>query len=182
MFNWLCTYLCAYLKEDVSNNVSVSSMYLKLFLIMFTLGGSTGLIMGNSVLDISLHDSYYVISHFHIVLSLGTLLSILIGVYYYEEYLLSFIFSITNILSVYHTKALFIGILVTFMPQHFLSFITLPRRISDFPDSLNCWNSLSSLGCSLTWVCFFVLSRIPMHLVASLEWVLAYLSLTVCWN
>ena len=67
------------------------------------------------------------------------------------------ILSITSVLSFYHIKVIIIGILITFIPIHFLSFNTLPRRISDFPDSINWWNSLSSLGCSLTWVSFFVL-------------------------
>merc|ERR1712187_319414 len=83
MFNWLCTYLT---RLSMSNNLSV--IYIKMFLIMFTLGGSSGLILGNNVLDICLHDSYYVVSHFHIVLSLGTLISIILGVSYYQEYLM----------------------------------------------------------------------------------------------
>ena len=150
MYNWLCTYLNTYL--FIFNTLTI--IYIKMFLIMFTLGGSSGLILGNNVLDISLHDTYYVISHFHIVLSLGTILSIFIGISYYQEFL---IWSITNVLSLYHLMLIFIGIFLTFIPLHFLSFNTLPRRISDFPDSLNCWNSLSSLGCSLTWVSFSIL-------------------------
>ena len=83
MYNWLCTYLNTYL--FIFNNLSI--IYIKMFLIMFTLGGSSGLILGNNVIDISLHDTYYVVSHFHIVLSLGTILAIFIGVSYYQEYL-----------------------------------------------------------------------------------------------
>lgn len=81
IFNWLCTYLGTYVV--LVNNVSI--MYIKMFLIMFTLGGSSGLMLGNNVIDISLHDSYYVVAHFHIVLSLGTIFGMLIGVSYYVE-------------------------------------------------------------------------------------------------
>ena len=81
IFNWLCTYLGTYVV--LVNNVSI--MYIKMFLIMFTLGGSSGLILGNNVIDISLHDSYYVVAHFHIVLSLGTIFGMFIGVSYYLE-------------------------------------------------------------------------------------------------
>jgi len=88
MFNWLCTYLNTY--HIVFNNLNcLSLIYTKMFLIMFTLGGSSGLILGNNVLDISLHDTYYVVSHFHIVLSLGTVLAIFIGVSYYQESLIA---------------------------------------------------------------------------------------------
>jgi cytochrome c oxidase subunit 1 len=81
MFNWLSTYLSTY--QVYFNNLLI--IYIKMFLIMFSLGGSTGLILGNNVIDISLHDTYYVVSHFHVVLSLGTLLSIFIGISYYQE-------------------------------------------------------------------------------------------------
>jgi cytochrome c oxidase subunit 1 len=81
MFNWLSSYLNTY--QVNFNNLSI--IYIKMFLIMFSLGGSTGLILGNNVIDISLHDTYYVVSHFHVVLSLGTLLSIFIGISYYQE-------------------------------------------------------------------------------------------------
>jgi cytochrome c oxidase subunit 1 len=84
MFNWLCTYFNTYLVQ-VNKNMPI--IYIKMFLIMFTLGGSSGLILGNNIIDISLHDTYYVVSHFHIVLSLGTILGIFIGVSYYQEYI-----------------------------------------------------------------------------------------------
>lgn len=81
MFNWIRTYLNTYLM--VVKNLSI--IYIKMFLIMFTLGGSSGIILGNNVINISLHDTYYVVSHFHIVLSLGTILAIFIGVSAYQE-------------------------------------------------------------------------------------------------
>jgi len=87
MFNWLCTYAI----QVVLIIPNVCIIYIKMFLIMFTLGGSSGIILGNNVIDISLHDTYYVISHFHIVLSLGTILGIFIGVCYYQEYLFMYI-------------------------------------------------------------------------------------------
>jgi cytochrome c oxidase subunit 1 len=87
MFNWLSSYLNTY--QITFNNLSI--VYIKMFLIMFTLGGSTGLILGNNVIDISLHDTYYVVSHFHVVLSLGTLLAIFIGVSYYQEFFIVYV-------------------------------------------------------------------------------------------
>jgi cytochrome c oxidase subunit 1 len=145
IFNWLSTYLNSY-----NNIYSLLLIYIKMFMLMFTLGGSSGLILSNTVIDISLHDTYYVVSHFHVVLSLGSILSLILGIIAYQEYLLLLIISVTNVLSLYHLTSIFIGIFVTFMPMHLLSFNTLPRRISDFPDSLNSWNTLITLGSSIT--------------------------------
>merc|ERR1712157_153498 len=100
---------------------------------MFILGGSSGLILGNSVVDISSHDTYYIVSHFHVVLSLGTVILILIGISYYLDYLLYV--SLSTVLSYVQYQAFIIGILLTFISLHFLSYNSQPRRISDFPDS-----------------------------------------------
>jgi cytochrome c oxidase subunit 1 len=135
IFNWLSTYLNTYL--IILRHTKQIIIYTKMLLIMLTIGGSTGLILGNTFIDLSLHDTYYVVSHFHIVLSIGTLMTILIGYIHKQQYLLILVTSITNILSQYHFIALILGISVTFIPIHFLSFNTLPRRISDFPDSVN---------------------------------------------
>jgi cytochrome c oxidase subunit 1 len=154
-FNWLCTYCVRYL-------IIFSCLllvYLKLFLIMFTLGGSSGLMLGNTCLDISLHDSYYVVSHFHIVLSLGTILSMFSGLIVYVELLLCFVN--VCILCVYLLYVLMLGILLTVVCLHYVGFNVVPRRMCDFVESVNCWHCVSSVGCLLTCVCIFVLLTNP---------------------
>jgi len=146
MFNWLCTYLLTYTR--LMNTCCI--MYIKMFLIMFTVGGSSGLILGNNVIDISLHDSYYVVCHFHIVLSLGSILSLLIGYIYYSCYVLMCVCILSNVLCLYHMLYVFVGILVTFIPVHLLCYCVLPRRILEYTDCVNCWNSISSVGSSVT--------------------------------
>jgi heme/copper-type cytochrome/quinol oxidase subunit 1 len=147
MFNWLCTYLLTYTR--LMNTCCI--MYIKMFLIMFTVGGSSGLILGNNVIDISLHDSYYVVCHFHIVLSLGSILSLLIGYIYYSCYvLMCCVCILSNVLCLYHMLYVFVGILVTFIPVHLLCYCVLPRRILEYTDCVNCWNSISSVGSSVT--------------------------------
>ena len=131
-------------------NVSICVMYVKIFVIMFSLGGTSGIVLGNNVLDLSLHDSYYVVSHFHMVLSIGTIISIMLLVSYNQEYLMSLIISNTSVI-IYYQKSLFIlGIMLTFVPLHYLSFSILPRRMLDFGDSINGWSCASSHGVSVT--------------------------------
>merc|ERR1712187_426775 len=84
IFNWLCTYL----NRCLVHFNTLSIIYIKMFLIMFSIGGSSGLILGNSVIDICLHDTYYVVSHWHVGLSLGTILSMFIGVSYFQDLVL----------------------------------------------------------------------------------------------
>ena len=96
-----------------------------LFLLMFTIGGSTGIILGNAAVDLGLHDTYYVVAHFHFVLSLGAVIAIFSGVIFNGEKILgskSLLPSSSSRNSLYHLVSTFIGILLTFSPMHFLGF------------------------------------------------------------
>lgn len=128
----------------------MSVMYVKIFVIMFSLGGASGIVLGNNVLDVSLHDSYYVVSHFHMVLSIGSIISIIVVMSNNQESLLYRVCSITSQIISYHMYVFIVGILLTFVPQHYLSFSTLPRRILDFQDSINGWSCVSSSGVLVT--------------------------------
>ena len=134
-------------------------IFVIIFINMFTLGGSTGIILGNSAIDISLHDTYYVVTHFHFVLSLGTVIAIFAGIVYFQDQLLSqgSLPTSTSTISRLHLILVFIGILLTFTPMHFLGFNIIPRRIWDFPDYLQSWMYLSSIGSGITLISFFIL-------------------------
>merc|ERR1712149_1553 len=133
IFNWLSTYLGnpPLLQLRVS-----SALFALLFLLMFTVGGSTGVILGNAAVDLALHDTYYVVAYFHFVLSLGAVIAIFSGVVFNGEKILgkNLLPSPSSILSLYHLVLVFVGILLTFSPMHFLGFNVMPRRIPDFPD------------------------------------------------
>merc|ERR1712099_136336 len=159
IFNWLSTYL---------GNLPLlllrtsSSLFALLFLLMFTIGGSTGVILGNAAVDLALHDTYYVVAHFHFVLSLGAVIAIFSGIIFNGEKKLaskSLLPSPSSTLSLYHLVLTLIGILLTFSPMHFLGFNVMPRRIPDFPDSFHSWNFLSSIGSVITLLSFAFLKR-----------------------
>ena len=131
-----------------------------LFLLMFTIGGSTGIILGNAAVDLGLHDTYYVVAHFHFVLSLGAVIAIFSGVIFNGEKIVgskNLLPSSSSRNSLYHLVSTFIGILLTFSPMHFLGFNVMPRRIPDFPDSFHSWNFLSSIGSGITLLSFGLL-------------------------
>jgi hypothetical protein len=87
IFNWLSTYIGS---NTIFNMITTSVVFFGvIFLIMFTIGGSTGVILGSTIVDIGLHDTYYVVTHFHLVLSLGTVIAILLGCHFIQDYLLS---------------------------------------------------------------------------------------------
>ena len=158
IFNWLSTYL----GNPSLLQLKTSSLFFGLlFLLMFTIGGSTGIILGNAAVDLGLHDTYYVVAHFHFVLSLGAVIGIFSGVIFNGEK----IFRSKNLLpssssrnSIYHLVSTFIGILLTFSPLHFLGVNVMPRRIPDFPDSFHFWNFLSSIGSGITFLSFAIFS------------------------
>merc|ERR1711953_276522 len=120
IFNWLCTYLNNELHIRTS-----SALFGLIFLLMFTIGGSTGVILGNAAVDIALHDTYYVVAHFHFVLSLGAVIGLLSGIMFFQEKILgsnNFLPSSSSYNSIYHLVCTFFGILLTFTPMNFLGF------------------------------------------------------------
>merc|ERR1712054_450891 len=159
IFNWLSTYLG---NPPLLQLRTSSALFALLFLLMFTSGGSTGVILGNAAVDLALHDTYYVVAHFHFVLSLGAIISILVSIIYLHDYLFapkSILPSSTSTISFYHLLLTFIGILFTFSPMHFLGFNSMPRRIPDYPDSFHSWNFLSSIGSGITLISFAMLKK-----------------------
>ena len=165
IYNWLSTYLSNnlfLLKLKLHINLFINnSLYIYLFLLMFTIGGSTGIILGNSAIDLALHDTYYIIAHFHFVLSLGAIISIFSSIIFNHEKIFgykSLLYSSYSIISIYHFILIFIGILLIFSPMHFLGFNLLTRRIMDYPDSFHSWNFLSSIGSGITLLSFTIFS------------------------
>ena len=111
-----------------------------LILIMFTLGGTTGIVLGNAAMDVALHDTYYVIGHFHFILSLGATVSTIAGVLYSQDILTAGPPYHISIISMYHFNHMSMGIVMTFTPLHVLGYNYQPRRIVDTTDSYNCWS------------------------------------------
>jgi len=167
IFNWKSTYLGNPALLLLKTN---SPFFGLLFLLMFTIGGSTGVILGNAGVDLALHDTYYVVAHFHFVLSLGAVIAIFSGVIFNGEKILgskSLLPSPSSRNSLYHLVLTFVGILLTFCPMHFLGFNVMPRRIPDFPDSFHSWNFLSSIGSGITLISFgFLLTNLSLFCIS----------------
>jgi len=138
IFSWLFTMAGGLIQ------VTTPMLFATGFIFLFTLGGVTGVVLANAGIDIALHDTYYVVGHFHYVLSMGVVFGLFAGFYFWIEIITGLKYS--DVLGKLHFWLTFVGVNLTFFPMHFLGIMGMPRRIPDYPDIYWAWNYISSVG------------------------------------
>ena len=155
VFSWLATLWGASLE------LRAPILFALGFIFLFTVGGVTGVVLANSGLDVALHDTYYVIGHFHYVLSMGAVFAVFGGIYYWFEKLTGINYS--EILAQIHFWTFFLGVNCTFFPMHWLGAAGMPRRIPDYPDAFYLFNKIATWGSYISALSsiffFFVISE-----------------------
>lgn len=138
IFSWLATLWGG------SIDLRTPALFALGFIFLFTIGGVTGVVLANSGIDISLHDTYYVVAHFHYALSMGAVFTMFAGIYYWFDKITGVRYS--EVLGQIHFWTFFFGVNITFFPMHFLGVAGMPRRIPDYPDAFYVFNKIASWG------------------------------------
>jgi heme/copper-type cytochrome/quinol oxidase subunit 1 len=133
------------------------------FIFLFTLGGLTGVVLSNSGVNVLFHDTYYVVAHFHYVLSMGAVFGIFAAFYFWIPRLTNLMYP--EILGKYHFWLFFIGVNLTFFPMHFLGMAGMPRRIPDYPDAYRDYNFIATVGTCISFfslILFFYIAYVTL--------------------
>jgi len=146
IFSWIATMWGGSIRFDTPMLFAIG------FLFVFTIGGVTGVVLANAGIDEVVHNTYYVIAHFHYVLSLGAVFSIFAGFYYWIGKMSGHQYP--EFWGRVHFWMTFVGVNLTFFPQHFLGLAGMPRRYPDYPDAFAGWNYVSSIGAYISGAAF----------------------------
>ncbi|MBA4800994.1 MAG: cytochrome c oxidase subunit I [Euryhalocaulis sp.] len=159
IFSWIATMWGG------SISIRTPMLFALGFIFLFTVGGVTGVVLANAGVDQALHDTYYVVAHFHYVLSLGAVFAIFAGWYYWFPKMFGYMYN--SLIARIHFILTFVGVNIIFFPQHFLGLAGMPRRYIDYPEAFAFWNHVSSMGnyLSMAGVLVFMIGIVEAFLV-----------------